>query len=125
MLSFHFPLRSPSTRFAESVSGPVTLPDPHACGDDAVLRDFALLAGGLALLLSRCSPRMRERHFPKAHRAHACIRDALARDELPRLGGDFLSDLAHEIAPYVDAATRQAANRCMRQAARGTGAALA
>jgi hypothetical protein len=116
MLSLRF--LSLPTRPADFTASYATLPDLRAFEDDEALRDHALLAGGLALLLSRCSPRMLERHFDNARRAHDRIREALARDELPRLSAAFLSDLAHEIAPFVDAATREAANRCMRAAAR-------
>jgi hypothetical protein len=86
--------------------------------EDEALRDYGLVAGGLALLLSRCSPALLRGQFRLAQAAHARITEQLKRGEEPYLVPDDLSELAHLIAPYVDQATRDAVRRRLRHGAR-------
>jgi len=85
--------------------------------DNESLRDFALLAGGLSLLLSRCSDRMLLGEFRDALRVRQRIGKALRLGTKVDVSAEMLSDVAHRIAPYVDSATREAARRCMRRLA--------
>jgi len=88
------------------------LPALDACASEDV-RDYYLLAGGLALVLSRCSTRMAQRDFANAARAYRYLRYRLKRGEEIVLPAQVLNDLSHEIAPFADFATREAARRCL------------
>ena len=84
-----------------------------AADDDEVHLDYRLLAGGLALLLSRCSERSAERDFGASLQAYASLRSQLKSRTPVGLSAQVLMDLSHEIAQLADAATRQAARRCL------------
>lgn len=83
--------------------------------DDQELRDWRLLAGGLALVLSRCSERIAQRDFPSSLAAYRLLKRQLQQGGPVRLTSRLLNDLAHEIALVADAATREAAKRCLRR----------
>jgi hypothetical protein len=83
-------------------------------GESQSLRDYRLLAGGLALVLSRCSERVARRDFPASLKASRALRRQLRGGE-PWLPSDQLSELSHEIAMVADAATREAARRCLQR----------
>lgn len=88
------------------------------------LRDYALVAGGLALVLSRCSPAAVERDFQATSQAWRSLRRQMARSRGVQLPPQLLIDASHEVAQYADAATRDALLRClqhMRPAARPEG----
>lgn len=110
---FHFLSPSPSrwtpSRFSE-------LPTLDADDDGAHL-DYRLLAGGLALLLSRCSEHLVERDFAASLQAYASLKSQLKSSAPVSLSGELLMDLSHEIAQFADNTTRMAARRCL---ARGT-----
>ena len=89
---------------------------PVASEDDAERRDHGLLAGGLALLLSRCSRKVAERDYPAALAAYRLLKRQLQRGDATRVPAQLLSELSHEIAQVADQATRQAALRCLRRA---------
>jgi hypothetical protein len=87
-------------------------------GDSSSRRDYRLLAGGLALLLSRCPARVIERDFSASANAFRSLRRQFRRASAAvALPPGLLNDLAHEIAQYADAATRGAALRCLQRAA--------
>lgn len=88
------------------------LPAPDA-GDDEVHADYRLLAGGLALLLSRCSERNARRDFGASFEAYTSLKSQLKSGAPVFLSAQVLMDLSHEIAQCTDSATRQAAHRCL------------
>ena len=77
--------------------------------------DSALIAGGLALVLSRCSPRAIERDFRASSQAYRSLRDRVRRGRSVELSPQLLSDVCHEVAQHADATTRQALLRCLRR----------
>ena len=77
------------------------------------LRDYGLVAGGLALVLSRCSPNAVRRDFRAASEAYRSLRRQIGRNKTVRLSRQLLNDASHEIAQYADPATREALRRCM------------
>jgi len=77
------------------------------------LRDYGLLAGGLALVLSRCSPNAIRRDFKAASEAYKSLRRQIGRQGKVQLPRQLLNDASHEIAQYADPATREALRRCM------------
>lgn len=89
---------------------------PFRAGQPQEARDWGLLAGGLALLLSRCSERGARRDFPASLEAYRCLKRQM-QTAVPqvRLPLQILSELRHEIAGVADAATCAAARRCMER----------
>jgi hypothetical protein len=77
------------------------------------LRDYWLIAGGLALLLSRCPPNDAHRHFPAASLMYAALA-RLDRGGPIAVDRELLSEVSHEIAEFTDRATRDALLRRMR-----------
>ena len=77
--------------------------------------DSALIAGGLALVLSRCSPRAAERDFSATLQAYRGLRERARRGRSVNLSPQLLSDVCHEVAEHADAATRQALLRSLRR----------
>ncbi|NML45046.1 hypothetical protein HHL11_14910 [Ramlibacter sp. G-1-2-2] len=86
---------------------------------DARREDYATLAAGLARLMRRCSLRHARREFRAALHAHRVLQVRLRLRVPVRLSAALLSDLSHEVAPYVEPAVRAAALRCLQVAARG------
>lgn len=84
-------------------------------GDDQRTRDYRLLAGGLALVLSRCTARVAQRDFPRSLQAMRILKQQLRWSVRPQLSSQLLNDLSHEIASIADAATREAARRCLQR----------
>lgn len=97
----------PSWRVSEFADLPLI--PAHA---DSNLRDDYLIAGGLALVLSRCPPQATRRRFAatiqvyEALKKHKRGRSAISRD--------LISDASHEVAEFTDQATRDALRRRMR-----------
>jgi hypothetical protein len=77
--------------------------------------DCALIAGGLALVLSRCTPCVVERDFPASSLAYRGLRARVRRGRSVELSPQLLSDVCHEVAQHADATTRQALLRCLRR----------
>ncbi|MDB5873445.1 MAG: hypothetical protein JWQ07_2887 [Ramlibacter sp.] len=93
-------------------SEPFPLPRIPADGDEA-LRDYCLIAGGLALLLSRCPPDAASRRFPAASIMYAAL------VKVHRIGPvavdrELVSEVSHEVAEFTDRCTRDALLRRMR-----------
>lgn len=84
---------------------------------DETLRDYGVLAAGLAAVLSRCPANLVKLHFQASaaalHLLRRQFRSALRKVQLPAA---MLNDLAHEIAQCADAETRAAALRCLQRA---------
>lgn len=86
-------------------------------GDSEDERDWRVLVGGLTLLLSRCTLRGAQRTFPACLQAYRCLRPQLKSAGGPvRLPLQVLNEVRHEIAGVADAATCEAARRCMDRA---------
>lgn len=102
-----FLARRPSWKVSEFARFPA-LPDAA----DATQRDDFLIAGGLALVLSRCPRHAAPRRFRAAIRVY----EALKRGGRQREGltPELVSDASHEVAEFVDQATRDALRRRMR-----------
>lgn len=94
------PSRWNTCRFSE-------LPTPGAARDDVHL-DYRLLAGGLALLLSRCSERLFEREFAASLQAYRSLKSQLKSSAPVTLSAQLLLDVSQEIARCADNTTRQA-----------------
>ncbi len=79
---------------------------------DPIVRDEYLIAGGLALVLSRCPPQMARRRFS----ATVQVYEALKRHRRGRaiISRELFSDASHEVAEFTDQATREALGRRMR-----------
>jgi hypothetical protein len=99
------PSRWNTSRFSE-------LPTLDAAGDGVDL-DYRLLAGGLALLLSRCNQRSVSRDYEASLEAYTSLKRQLKSGAPVSLSPQLLMDLSHEIVPFADGATRQAARRCL------------
>ena len=82
---------------------------------DEDLRDYGLISGGLALLLSRCSDRAMKHQFNAAAQAYKSLRRQIRRREPVGLSPHLLSDVSHEVAQFADVATREAIGRCIRR----------
>ena len=90
---------------------------------DEVHLDYQLLAGGLALLLSRCGERSVGRDFDASLQAYDSLKSQLKSRAPVFLSAQLLMDLSDEIAQCADSATRQAARRCLaRSMQAGAGA---
>lgn len=81
-----------------------------------LLRDHCLIAGGLALLLSRCPPQALQRQLPRSHTAYRVLRRQVRAQHAQSLGAHLWNDVAHEIAELADGATRAAVRRCLQRA---------
>ena len=77
--------------------------------------DCALIAGGLALVLSRCTPLAAARDFRASSLAYRSLRGRARRGRAVDLSPELLSDVCHEVAQHADATTRQALLRCLRR----------
>ena len=108
MLNFIWPTPAWET------SGFADLPRIPPGGDDR-LRDYCLIAGGLALVLSRCPPDVTRRRF----RATAAMYQALKNYRVGRasISPQLVSDVSHEVAEFTDQATRNALRRRMKRPA--------
>ena len=107
------PSRWNPSRFSE-------LPKLEGAADDDVHLDYRLLAGGLALLLSRCNERNVERDFAASLEAYGSLKNQLKSGGKVTLSAQLLMDVSHEIAQCADNATRMAARRCLARSATGT-----
>jgi hypothetical protein len=104
---FTFFVGGPSWKVSEFADLPVI--PAHA---DATLRDDYLIAGGLALVLSRCPPQITRRRF----KATMQVYEALKRRKRGRaaVSRELISDASHEVAEFTDQATRDALRRRMQ-----------
>ena len=105
-------MRSFSTLFTRRWNAPPLseLP-PIDPSDDAERLDYALLAGGLALFLSRCSETQVDCGFSASRTAYQTLKTRLRSGGPVWLLAEDLLDVSHEIAEVADSATRRAARR--------------
>lgn len=83
------------------------LPQPAACADEATRR-LLLVAGGLALVLSRCHPKEVERQYPSANELYRLLRSELKRQGKTSETADLLLDTMHEVSERLDPVSRHA-----------------
>jgi len=84
---------------------------PRVTDVDHALYDWALITGGLALVLSRCSARGIERDFKAADTAYRSLRRQSTRGRSISLGLGLINDVRHEVAQFADPGTRDALRR--------------
>lgn len=83
------------------------LPQPAACADEATRR-LLLVAGGLALVLSRCHPKEVERQYPSANELYRLLRSELKRQGKTSETSDLLLETMHEVSERLDPVSRHA-----------------
>ena len=81
---------------------------------DVRQRDDYLIAGGLALVLSRCPPEAALHRFKAAYKMYEALKKR-NRGDLA-ITRELVSDVSHEVAEFTGRATRNALGRRMRQA---------
>ncbi|TFZ00277.1 hypothetical protein [Ramlibacter humi] len=71
------------------------------------------VAGGLALVLSRCPRGQEKRSFPATVELYDTIRRRLRRGSAPRVDAELLLESFHEVAGKLDPASRVAFRECL------------
>jgi hypothetical protein len=96
--------------------------------DPQVHQTWLILAGGIALILSRASKAELETRFFAARQIYALTRARLEKRRLPKPEPTLLRDALHEIANLADPMTKEAGRECLSRTvermARKSGAAL-
>jgi hypothetical protein len=83
---------------------------------------WTVVAGGLALVLSRLAPFERSARFGRTEQAYALIRQRLRQSRPVDASPELLSDVMHEVAEVCDPVTRGNLKACFRASrAGGTG----
>jgi hypothetical protein len=77
------------------------------------LHDYWLIAGGLALVLSRCPRDLRHRRFKAASQLYAQL-EKYRRGAPADIDPELICDASHEVAEFTDRPTRDALLRRMR-----------
>jgi hypothetical protein len=81
---------------------------------------WTVVAGGLALVLSRLAPFERSARFARTQQAYTLIRRRL-RQSLPvDASAELLSEVMHEVAEVCDPVTRRNLRACFRASVGGT-----
>lgn len=91
------------------------LPALTAEADMAVQR-WAVVAGGLALVLSRAEPAERSARFGASHALYVQVRRSLRQARLPAPAAALLGEAMHELAEVADPATRRCLMACFQDA---------
>lgn len=73
---------------------------------------FLIVAGGLALVLSRHSAEGIRTSYPATNELYLLLRRELARHGRTSASAELLNDVMHETAEETDPATRQALRAC-------------
>jgi hypothetical protein len=87
------------------------LPSVHREADP-MLQRWQVVAGGLALVLSRLSPTERSAHFAASSRLYQGLRRRLRQGAVIDASSELLSDVMHEIACVADTVTTQCLRAC-------------
>lgn len=86
---------------------------------------WCVVAGGLALILSRLGETERASRFSYTDQLYAGIREALQRARPVAAGAELIGEVMHEVAETADGLTRQCLKSCflasMRQFDAGAG----
>lgn len=85
---------------------------------DPALQRWCVVAGGLALVLSRLEPTQRAARFAQTERLYALIRQALGAAQPVRAAAELLGDVMHEIAEVGDPPTRTCLKTCFQASLR-------
>jgi hypothetical protein len=87
---------------------------PLLRADDAMAHQtWLILAGGMALLLSRASSAELEERFVATRKVYAIARARLEKKRLPKPDAALLRDALHEIANLADPMTKEAGRECL------------
>lgn len=87
---------------------------PALRADDAMTHQtWLLLAGGMALILSRASKAELETRFAATRQVYAVARARLEKKRLPKPEATLLRDALHEIANLADPMTKEAGRECL------------
>ena len=90
---------------------------PRLRADDAMAHQtWLILAGGMALILSRASDTELESRFAATRRVYALARERLEKKRLPKPEPALLRDALQEIANLADPMTREAGRECLARA---------
>ncbi|MDO8277269.1 MAG: hypothetical protein Q7T63_03980 [Burkholderiaceae bacterium] len=76
------------------------------------LRHFFIVAGGLALILSRHSEPQIKAHYPATRELYRVLRSQLRRVGKTNASAELISDVMHEVSQVVDTQTRLALKAC-------------
>jgi hypothetical protein len=80
---------------------------------------WTVVAGGLALILSRLAPFERSARFGRTQEAYALIRRRLRQSRPVDASAELLSDVMHEVAEVCDPVTRTNLKACFRASVSG------
>jgi hypothetical protein len=87
---------------------------PLLRADDAMAHQtWLILAGGMALLLSRASGTELEERFAATRKVYAIARARLEKKRLPKPDAALLRDALQEIANLADPMTKEAGRECL------------
>jgi hypothetical protein len=87
---------------------------PRLRADDAMTHQtWLILAGGMALLLSRASSAELKERFAATRQVYAVARARLEKRRLPKPDAALLRDALREIANLADPMTREAGRECL------------
>lgn len=76
-------------------------------------RHFCIVAGGLALILSRLSASEIRTSYPATRDLHQTLKSQLARIGKTNATAEMISDVMHEVAQVADPKTRQSLKACL------------
>ena len=85
---------------------------------EPALQRWCVVAGGLALVLSRLEPAQRAARFAQSERLYTLIRHALVTARPVPAGAELLGDVMHEIAEVADLPTRSCLKACFQDCLR-------
>ena len=87
---------------------------PALRADDAMTHQtWLILAGGMALILSRASKAELETRYAATRQVYAVARARLEKKRLPKPEATLLRDALHEIANLADPMTKEAGRECL------------
>lgn len=76
---------------------------------------WCVVAGGLALILSRSSDTQRRADFTATEALYEMLREALRQGRRPRAGAALVGDVMHEVAEVADPLTQASLGACFRE----------
>ena len=76
---------------------------------------WCVVAGGLALILSRSSDTQRSANFTATEALYEMLRDALRQGRRPRADAALVGDVMHEVAEVADPMTHASMGACFRE----------
>jgi hypothetical protein len=88
------------------------VPMEPGSGQDDTLR-LLTVAGGIALVLSRCPGAIAKRHYPATTELYKFIRTGLRRSGRVLPNAELLLDSFHEVSGKLDPVSRQAMRECL------------